>query len=287
MDSGKYRGRLADLAPWQPWAVIVVACNEADVDRVRSRLGELGARVEEVVAPSAGRRVVLARVDEERCAEHVAFTMREEGEAAVARSDRAGLAWHRDTTPLRYGDRLSVCFAWSEHHRGDLPGLIELGTGGWGNGQHPSTALVIEALLSRIRGGERVLDVGCGSGILGLCALRLGASSVVATDIDRGSVDAARRNAALNGMASRLTTVPSLTVADGRFDVVLANIGRAATVELAARLICRLTPTGWLAVSGISPAQCSLVAGYLHPLVELERRTSGEWSSVVLGGDGG
>jgi ribosomal protein L11 methylase PrmA len=69
---------------------------------------------------------------------------------------------------------------------------------------------------------------------------------------------------------------------DGVFDVVVANVGRAAVVELAPELVRCVSPRGWLAVSGISPPQCSLVVGFLRPLVEVERRTSGEWSAVVL-----
>jgi ribosomal protein L11 methylase PrmA len=69
---------------------------------------------------------------------------------------------------------------------------------------------------------------------------------------------------------------------DGPFDVVLANVGRAAVTELAAPLTRVVAPGGWLAVSGISPSQCSLVAAFLAPLVEIERRSSGEWAAIVL-----
>ena len=69
---------------------------------------------------------------------------------------------------------------------------------------------------------------------------------------------------------------------DDTFDVVVANIGRAAIVELAPQLVERLAPGGWLAVSGISPSQCSQVAGFLSPLEEIDRRTSGDWSMAVF-----
>jgi len=129
-----------------------------------------------------------------------------------------------------------------------------------------------------------VLDVGCGSGVLGLCALRLGASRVVALDIKADAVDATRRNAALNGMERQVeATSAPLEEIDGTFDVVLANIGRAAIVQLAPELVGRLSPDGWLAVSGISSSQCALVAGFLCPLVALECGTSGEWSTLILG----
>jgi ribosomal protein L11 methyltransferase len=192
-------------------------------------------------------------------------------------------AWRQHTRPLIFGDRISVCFAWSEHDRTGLPGVVELGAGGFGNGEHPATRLLLELLADRIAGGERVLDAGCGSGVLGLCALELGAASVVAVDIKPEAIEATRRNATLNGMDGRVeASISSVADLDGRFDVVVANIGRAAIVELAPQLLRRVAAHGWLAVSGISPRQCSQVADFLLPLVELERHTSGEWSCVVL-----
>src|SRR5262249_40672251 len=73
-----------------------------------------------------------------------------------------------------------------------------------------------------------------------------------------------------------------LAAVEGFFDVVLANVGRAALVELAPQLVEHVAPNGWLAASGISPSQCAVVAGYLEPLREGERQTSGEWSTLVL-----
>jgi ribosomal protein L11 methyltransferase len=265
--------------------VVVVATTEDDLAKVRSRLAELGVDGARVAAPGEVRRLLLAEVDHDRDAERVVAVLRTKGHAAVARPDAGARleAWVRHTRPIRFGERLSVCFSWSEHDRSDLPGLIELGAGGFGSGQHPSTRLVVEQLSERIVGGERVLDVGCGSGVLGLCALRLGASHVVATDIDADAVEGTRRNAALNGMERQVDArLAPLADIDDTFDVVVANIGRAAIVELAPELVERLAPGGWLAVSGISPSQCSQVAGFLRPLAEIDRRTSGEWSVLVL-----
>ena len=207
------------------------------------------------------------------------------GQLAVTRPEGGAQldGWMQHTLPVKFGERLSVCFAWSEHDRSDLSGLIELGPGGFGNGRHPSTRLLVEQLLAKVLGGERVLDVGCGSGVLGLCALALGASRVVAVDIKPDAVDATRRNAALNGLDERVeATLAPLGEIEDTFDVVVANIGRAAIVEFAPQLVQLVAPGGWLAVSGISASQCSLVVGFLHPLTEVERQTSGEWSALVV-----
>ncbi len=215
----------------------------------------------------------------------MAASLRAEGLVAVTKP-QGGAAlprWIADTRPVCFGGRLTVCPAWSEHDRRDRPGLVELGFGGFGNGHHPTTRQMIEVLLERITGGERVLDVGCGSGILGLCALRLGAARVVAVDIADEAVQAAKRNAAINAVSSQLeTTLAPLADIAGRFDAVVANIARAGVAALADELVSHTAPGGWLAVGGLSPSQCSQAAGFLHPLAEVERRTEGEWSTLVL-----
>jgi ribosomal protein L11 methylase PrmA len=266
--------------------VVVVATTENEVAGVRACLSRLGVDEGRVLAPGGDRRLVLSRAEDEREGQRLTAILRAEGMVAVSRPDGGAHldAWLRHTRPITFGERLGVCFAWSEHERGNQSNLIELGLGGFGSGEHPTTRLLVEELLARISGGERVLDVGCGSGVLGLCALGLGASHVVAVDVKADAVDATRRNAALNGMDGRVdATLTPLGEIDGAFDIVLANVGRAAVVELAPQLVRRVAPHGWLAVSGISPSQCSLVVGFLGPLVEVDRRTSGEWSSVVLG----
>lgn len=265
--------------------MIVVATTDDDLARVRDRLQELGVRPVDVVAPCSLRRVVLAAVDGETDVAGVVASLRAEGVMAVTRPD-GGAALHRwleDSRPVTFGGRLSVCRAWSEHCRRDLAGLIELGPGGFGDGRHPTTAQIIEELVDRIAGGERVLDVGCGSGVLGLCALRLGAAKAVAVDIDAEAVEAARRNAVINDMGARIeATLTPLSGIEDSFDVVVANIARAGIVELASELVAHVSPDGWLVVGGISPSQCSQIAGFLRPLVEVARRTSGEWATLVL-----
>jgi ribosomal protein L11 methyltransferase len=240
----------------------------------------------QVVAPGDGRRLLLAPVDDESEAARLVARLRAEGGLAVARpSGGARLeAWTRHTSPIVIGGRLTLCFAWSEHDRRGVPNVVEFDPGGgFGTGDHPATRLLLDELALRITGGERVLDVGCGSGVLGLCALRLGASSAVAVDIEAQAIEATQRNAALNGFERRVDArLDPLDEIQGAFDVILANVGRAALVELAPELVTRVSPSGWLAVSGISPAQCSLVADCLRPLQVLERRSRDEWAAVVL-----
>ncbi|MYA13395.1 MAG: methyltransferase domain-containing protein, partial [Acidimicrobiaceae bacterium] len=263
--------------------MISVATTEDELAGVCELLRALGASVIEVVAPSNTRRVALVRMPDERSVAGLAASLRADGLMAVSRPD-GGVAlqkWRQDTRPITFDGRVTVCRAWSEHDRRGLAGLVELGPGGFGDGRHPTTAQIIEELVDRVAGGERVLDVGCGSGVLGLCALRLGAAEVVAVDIDPDAVEAAGRNARLNGAGDRMEArLAPLSDIEGAFDAVVANIARAAIVALAPELVARVSPEGWLAVGGISPSQCDQVAGFLLPLTEVGRRASGEWATL-------
>jgi precorrin-6B methylase 2 len=266
--------------------IIVLATTEEGVPADKARLGELGLTVDQVLAPGETRRLLLTPVDDQSAGGRLLARLRAEGRLAVLRP-AGGVqleAWTRHTRPIAVGEKITVCFPWSEHDRRGLPSVLELDPGGgFGTGTHCTTRLLLEEIAARIRGGERVLDVGCGSGVLGLGALRLGASRVVAADIDPAAVEATLSNAALNCFGPKLeaSTAP-LGKIEGTFDVVVANIGWAALVDVGPELISHLAPSGWLAVSGIAPAHCPRVIASLRPLRVVERRDCDDWSALVL-----
>lgn len=243
----------------------------------------LGASVERVLEPDPGRCLLFARLDS-GSDEAAAAALRAAGLSAVARPDGGAAlrAWHAATEPVTIGDRLAVRLAWTEHPTPDTATRIELGPSGFGSGHHPTTRMLLERLVDRIDGGERVLDVGCGSGILALAAACLGAGRVVGVDLKPEAVDATARNAAANGLADRVTATVDMPVPSAGFDIVLANIAREGIVALADRLVGHTAAGGWLAVSGISPAQCDPVADFLRPLREVDRRENGDWAVLVL-----
>ncbi|HEX6424111.1 MAG TPA: 50S ribosomal protein L11 methyltransferase [Acidimicrobiales bacterium] len=159
----------------------------------------------------------------------------------------------------------------------------------FGHGAHPSTRLLLAALDGLVTEGERVLDVGCGSGVLALAALALGAGRAVAVDIDPAALAATRDNAARNGVADRLAVLGpagGLARVTGRFDLVLANMLLPDLVAVAPEVARRLAPAGVVAVGGVLAGQGrDLVAAYravgLVPVPGGDRVDEG-WLAITL-----
>ena len=162
-------------------------------------------------------------------------------------------AWKAYFRPLRIGQRLVVCPQGQEYtpHKGDVAILLDPGLA-FGTGYHPTTQMCLEEVERRVRPDFNVLDLGTGSGILALAAAKLGASRVLALDVDPQSLRAARRNIRLNGL-SRVVRVTRGTLpreeATG-FHLVLANISASVLMELADFLVSCLVSTGVLVASG-------------------------------------
>lgn len=153
----------------------------------------------------------------------------------------------------------------------------------FGSGSHPTTRLCLEAMAALVRGGDQVLDVGCGSGILAVAALRLGAAGAVGIDIDPAAVEASTAVAGANGVADRLrVSVRPLVEVDGRFDLVLANLLIPVIEELGTDLAARVAPGGALVASGLLPAQRDRAIAALVPLVVRRELVDGDWLALVL-----
>jgi ribosomal protein L11 methyltransferase len=130
----------------------------------------------------------------------------------------------------------------------------------FGTGEHATTAQCLEWLERHVANGITVLDYGCGSGILALAALALGARFAYAVDNDPQAVTAAQANAALNGAADRLFVGEPAALPAVRVDVLVANILAGPLVELAPMFAERVVPGGMLVLSGILEAQAARVA---------------------------
>ncbi|GEN23899.1 ribosomal protein L11 methyltransferase [Halomonas cupida] len=172
--------------------------------------------------------------------------------------------WMEDFKPLRMGQRLWIVPSWHQPPQDDAinlkldPGLA------FGTGTHPTTALCLEWLdglaLDGGLDGLDVLDVGCGSGILAIATLKLGAASAIGTDIDPQALTASRDNAERNDIeSSRLELRYPEQMGAERFPLVVANILAGPLVELAPTIGQHVAPGGRLALSGILADQAEEV----------------------------
>ncbi|WP_075881235.1 50S ribosomal protein L11 methyltransferase [Vreelandella massiliensis] len=172
--------------------------------------------------------------------------------------------WMEDFTPLPMGERLWIVPSW---HTPPQPGAVNLILDpglAFGTGTHPTTALCLEWLDSLAVDGtladKKVLDVGCGSGILAIAALKLGARHADATDIDPQALQASRDNAERNAIqAQQLSLYYPEQLPSGTYPVVTANILAGPLVELAATIAGHVAPGGHLALSGILANQADNV----------------------------
>jgi ribosomal protein L11 methyltransferase len=166
-------------------------------------------------------------------------------------------AWKAHFPVLRIGSRIVIKPTWRRHRAVADDVVLALDPGmAFGTGLHPTTRLCLAALETLAdRGtleGARVLDVGCGSGILAIAAAKLGASSVLGVDTDPIAVEATVANAGRNGLADRIAARQgSLPSGDARFDVVLANLIASLLVTLAPLLRDEMRTGGALLASGI------------------------------------
>ena len=158
---------------------------------------------------------------------------------------------------MRIGRRIVIKPTWRDHDPSPGDVILDLDPGmAFGTGLHPTTRLCLAGIESAAdRGlldGARVLDVGCGSGILAIAAMKLGAASGFGVDTDPIAIEATLANAGRNGLAGRITARHgSLPTGEGPYDVVLANLIASVLIALAEPLRDELRPGGVLLASGI------------------------------------
>ena len=197
-------------------------------------------------------------------------------------------SWKKDVRATRAG-RLWVGPSWlTESKPSDCIGLVIDPGMAFGTGDHPTTAMCMEAicdwLSDKSHEGCSVLDVGTGSGILAMAARKLGSGPAVANDIDPQAVDIARENAAKNGVDGVEWTTKPLERIRGRFGLVLANIFANVLCHYAPRLSEATAQGGRLMLTGILSEQAAEVqAAFEREGMKLARRRSrGEWTLLEM-----
>ena len=192
--------------------------------------------------------------------------------------------WLRDFGPMQFGERLWVCPEGMEVTAADAV-VVRLDPGlAFGTGTHPTTAMCLEWLDGADLAGKTLLDYGCGSGVLAIAALKLGARAVTGMDIDPQATIATRQNAASNDVT--VSVCGSDAEIGGRYDVVVANILAGPLVEIADSITSRLASRGMLALSGVLCEQADEVMAAYAPWIEFDeplfREQDGQtWSRLT------
>ncbi len=192
--------------------------------------------------------------------------------------------WLKDCPPLRFGERLWVVprEKVAEVTQPDAV-ILRLDPGlAFGTGTHPTTALCLEWLAGQDLRGKTVLDYGCGSGVLAIAALLLGASRAVCVDIDPQALQATRDNAAENGVGDRIRALMPEDFEPFAADIVVANILANPLVQLAPLLASSIASGGRIALAGLLDRQAEDVRAAYAPSFSFEADVSREgWTRIA------
>ena len=285
------------------WLQLHIATTEQQADGFQAALETLGASAvtltdgadQPLVEPPPGSRplwqntVVSALFDDDQDVEAIVAALKQQGlEVSAHHSERLEdqaweRAWMADFSPMQFGQRLWIIPSWSEPPDPDAVNL-KLDPGlAFGTGTHETTALCLEWLdQCDLDGSTRLLDVGCGSGVLAIAALLLGADHGFGTDIDPQALLASRDNAEMNGVSERLSLfMPDTLPVDNGFDIVMANILAQPLIDMAQTMAKYCRPGGQLALSGILATQAEAVRDAYAAWFTLNPTTiKGDWVRI-------
>lgn len=271
-------------------------CPEEHTDVVSDRLWGLGVAGIEEKPAGPKRRLLRSSLGEDRTdvEEHLRTVLAglddieihfEVVEASISES------WRQHVRPIEVDDGLRILPNWLTEKSNLTTVRIEPGTT-FGLGDHPTTRACLLALRRHLVPGNSILDVGCGSGVVGLTGLVCGAGSAIGVDINPAAADVSRFNAEINGVAAEWEVLISdvddalvdhlLTRRPGGFPVVVANILAPVLVAMAPRLLRLLAPDGTLVLSGVLAGRYDHVLAAFTGLIVVERIDVDGWTAVVL-----
>ncbi len=197
-------------------------------------------------------------------------------------------SWKQYYHPIPLG-RVTVVPAWQEYTPAEGEAVIRMDPGmAFGTGTHETTRLVMRFMQDVLQGGERVLDLGCGSGILSLCASKLGAAFCAAYDIDPVAVRVARENVAADGAENIVCGVSDLLSSvdrsGGAYDFVVANIVADVIIRLLPLVGDYMTPKGQMIVSGIIAPRAAEVRQAIaeNGFTVVEERQENDWLAILI-----
>ncbi len=223
---------------------------------------------------------ILHLVQDRMTREEVPFTIETEG----LKQEDWEKGWKAFYHPIEIGKRLAVVPSWEQYSTERVKITLDPGMA-FGTGTHETTALCLNVLDNLVKGGETVLDIGTGSGILAIAAVKLGAKSALGVDIDPMCVRVANENAAINGVENEFSVkIGDLSkTVSGKFDIICANIVANAIKELAKFIPSLLKENGTFLASGIIDTRCDEVVETLESvgLKINEVKHDGGWVAII------
>ena len=193
--------------------------------------------------------------------------------------------WKEHFKPLHIG-KVVICPEWIKYDEKEGETVVKIDANmAFGTGEHETTSMCIELLQKYMVKDESVIDVGCGSGILGITALKLGCKDVLMTDIDPQAVEASEHNAKLNGVSATVIEKNLLDDTSIKGDLILANIMAEILVEFSNGIKGNLNENGKIVLSGIlnEKANTVITAYEKQGFKLIEKISKGEWTAVCMG----
>ena len=239
---------------------------------------------------SAPEKIRQIRADIEKCRQRgsmfTKFGTLEMTQRTVEGDDWIEI-WRKHFRPIHIGQRIVICPEWIDYEPNERERVVKLDSNmAFGTGEHETTAMCLKLLEEYLTPESVCIDVGCGSGILGISAIKLGARKAYLTDIDEIAVKSATHNGKINGVEGKIKVVRSdlLADADLKGDIVLANITGEILVRLAPTITNYLNYTGTLILSGIIESRLKMVIdAFTAQGLKLDKRIrDGEWFALAF-----
>lgn len=263
---------------------------EVDVDQVEfmgDRLWVLGAqgieeRDESTLdhASASGRVLLIASFANEETAQS-ASAMIDGSTVEHVVGDEWRDGWRKYFKPTRLGPRLWIRPSWEPLETGPDEIVLTIDPGNaFGSGIHETTRLVMREIDARVQGGERVLDLGCGSGILSIAARLLGSGPAVGVDVEVEAIRVTGENAEINGVDVSASTTP-IDEVEGEYDLVFANIQAKVLIPMAKAIEARVAPGGVLILSGVLGDQVDDVSA-AYTLERESVTAENDWRALIF-----